>query len=177
VLFHVAECARCQTAVASLARALADAGVAREVAALEGRRHARLFRPTKIVLPLAAAGVVLLLSWPQPSQDGEPLHRAPTITALPAPAPLSPVGAVADAGRLQWTAAPGADRYRVTLFDGEGRVLFETEVTDTTVHVPDSVPLLSGLRYLWKVEARIGIGRWAASDLIEFSIAGGAPRR
>jgi hypothetical protein len=64
----------------------------------------------------------------------------------------------------------------VTLFDSTGTVVFDTESMDTTSSLPDSVRLVAGQRYLWKVEARTDIGRWVASDLIEFSLAGGAPR-
>jgi hypothetical protein len=174
---HLARCARCRSAVASVARALNDPEIRHEVAALEGTGRGQRWRLARIALPLAAAILVLLLSWPQPPQNGGgPLHRAPTITASPAPAPLSPVGAVADARRLVWTATVGADRYRVTLFDSTGTVVFETESVGTTSVLPDSVRLVPGQRYLWKVEARTDIGRWVASDLIEFSLAGGAPR-
>ena len=70
----------------------------------------------------------------------------------------------------------GADRYRVTLFDGGGRVLFETQLADTLAALPDSILLDPGRPYLWKVEARTGWQRWSASGLVEFSIAGGPPR-
>jgi len=173
---HLVGCTRCRGAVASVVRALHDPDVGREVAALEGTGRGRLRQLAWIAVPLAAAGLVLLLSWPQPPQNDGPLHRAPTITASPAPTPLSPVGAVADARRLVWAATFGADRYRVTLFDSTGTVVFETESVDTTSSLPDSVRLVPGQRYLWKVEARTDIGRWVASDLIEFSLAGGAPR-
>jgi len=178
VLPHVAGCARCRTAVASVARALADPGLASEVAALGGTRRGRPLRLGWIALPLAAAaGLVLLLSRPRPPEDDGTLHRAPTITATPAPAPVSPVGAVAEARRLVWMTAPAADRYRVTLFDREGLVVYETELVDTTASLPDSVRVAPGRLYLWKVEARTGIGRWTGSELVEFSLPpAGAPR-
>jgi len=176
VLPHVAACGRCRAAVASVTRALADPDVAREIAAFQRNRRERLARLTRIVVPLAAASLVLLLSWPRPREVGEPLHRAPTITAAPAPAPVSPVGVVEGARRLSWRSAGGADRYRVTLFDAGGRVVFEAEVPDTTVALPDSVRLAPTARYLWKIEARTTIGRWVASELFEFSIAGEAPQ-
>jgi hypothetical protein len=172
---HLAECARCRAAMASVARALADPDVGREVAALEAGGHGRLWRATWIAVPLAAASVVLMLSWPPP-RDADSRHRAPTITAAQAPVPVSPIGAVADARRLVWTTTVGADRYRVTLFDSAGSVAFETELGDTTTLVPDSVALAGGRRYLWKVEARTDLGRWTASDLVDFSVPGGARR-
>lgn len=169
---HVAGCARCRGAVASVARALSDSSVAREVAALEGAGWRRFVR---IALPVAAAAALLLLAWP-PSMDDEPPHRAPPVTAAPAPAPVSPVGPVADAPILRWTSVPGTDRYRVTLFGAGGQVRYETELADTVALLPDSVVLAPGRPYLWKVEARTGFDRWATSALVEFSIAQGRPR-
>jgi hypothetical protein len=171
---HLAGCASCRTAVASVARALADPAVAREVRRVEEGRSRWLYR---IALPLAAAAAVVLLIARPRALDQEPsLHRAPTITAAPAPAPASPVGVVSDARVLRWAAVPSADRYRVTLFSAEAEVLYETEVAGTTAALPDSVMLAPGARYLWKVEARTGFDRWTSSELVEFSIARGPPR-
>jgi len=166
---HLAECPRCRTAVASVARALNDPAIRREVAVLGSERQRWVRRVGRIVLPLAAASVVVLLSRP-PARDDDPTHRAPTITAASAPVPILPVGAVADARRLVWTRTDGADRYRVTLFNDLGAVVFETEVADTATLVPDSVVLAAGRRYLWKVEARTAIGRWTASGLVDFTL-------
>lgn len=171
-LAHVASCARCRRAVASVARALTDHAVAREVrAATWGRR-----RILRIALPTAAAAVLLLLSWPSSPNEGGSGHRAPPSAPPAAPAPISPVGAVAEAGILQWTGVSGADRYRVTLFDAQGRVLFEVEVSDTVAILPDSLTLVRRQAYLWKIEARTGFDRWSPSELVEFSIGGAAPR-
>lgn len=171
---HLAGCASCRTVVASVARALADPVVAREVSRVEGGRSRWLYR---MALPLAAAAaVVLLIARPRMPDEGPSIHRAPTITAASAPTPASPVGVVSDARVLRWAAVPSADRYRVTLFNAEAEVLYETEVAGTTAALPDSVTVLPGARYLWKVEARTGFDRWTASELVEFSIARGPPR-
>ena len=176
---HVASCARCRQLVASVARAIADPEVAREIRAAEGDaaevKRSRLQRAGWIGVGVAAASVLLLLAWPPPSQEPLP-HRAPPMTAAPAPEALSPVGTVAEARSLRWTAAPGADRYRVTLFDAAGTILYETEVADTEAALPDSVLPVPGVTYWWEVEARVGFDRWAASELIEFSVARGAGR-
>ncbi len=63
----------------------------------------------------------------------------------------------------------------MTVFDATGGVVYATELADTVVAFPDSVALIPGDSYLWKVDARTGFDRWAASELAEFSIA--APRR
>lgn len=171
---HLAACPRCRAAVASVARALADSAVAREIAVV-GSGWRRWSRIAAIALP-AAASIVLLLAWPRTPEDTTSLHRAPTITAGAIPSPQSPLGMVSDARTLRWTAVPGADRYRVTLFDAGGRVVYETELADTEAALPDSVTLAPGQAYLWKVEARTGFDRWSASELIEFSIVRDARR-
>jgi len=172
VLSHLAVCSRCRAAVASVAGALEDRAVAREVAAIEAPGRRRFYR---IALPAAAAAILLLLVLPPQVGDRlpSPPHRAPTITAATAPVPMSPVGTVAEAPMLQWSAVAGADRYRVTLFDAGGRVLYEAQLPDTVAVLPDSVALSPQERYLWKVEARVGFDRWSASELIEFTIGGG----
>jgi len=170
ILPHVASCPRCRLAVASVARALADPAVARELSASSnGRRWYR------IAVPLAAAAVLLLLL-SSPGDDRSPVHRGPP-PPPPAttPIPRSPVGAVAAVNALRWSPVAGADRYRVTVFDATGGVVYATELADTVVAFPDSVALIPGDSYLWKVDARTGFDRWAASELAEFSIA--APRR
>lgn len=169
VLPHLAGCARCRRAVGSVARALGDFGVAREVGAVEGAGRRRFYR---VVLPLAAAATLLLvLAWPRLADDGRPGHRGPPITAA-APVPVSPIGAVADASVLQWTSLAGADLYRITLAEASGRVLYETQVADTVAALPDSIVLVAGRSYVWLVEARTGFDRWSTSQLVEFSVAG-----
>ena len=137
---------------------LADGLVAAEASEIE-RGAAGTGRPWRLPVGLAAAAALaLLILWPRGTDDGgtTPPHRAPTITAAAAPIALSPVGAVADAAPLRWAAVAGADRYRVTLFDAGGRVLYETQVADTVAALPDSIAIAPGRSYLWKVEARTG---------------------
>jgi hypothetical protein len=82
---------------------------------------------------------------------------------------------VANVHDLRWSHVAGADRYRVTVFDATGGVVYAAEASDTVVAFPDSIALVPGASYLWKVDARTGFDRWAASELIEFRVAG--PRR
>jgi hypothetical protein len=168
-MVHLAGCPRCVTAVASVARALADPRVSREVAGAEGRGRHRFYR---IALPMAAAAILIILALPRRTGDSGAIHRAPTLTATAAPAPMSPVGVVAEPELLRWASVAGADRYRVTLFDAESRVLYEKELTDTVAAIPDSIRFSAGRPYLWKVEARTGWDRWVASSLVEFHVAG-----
>ena len=77
---------------------------------------------------------------------------------------------------MQWTHVDGADLYRLTLFDASSRVVFTISVADTLLILPDSVGLIPNRTYLWKVDARTGFDRWAASELAEFLIAGSRRR-
>jgi hypothetical protein len=166
VLPHLAACPRCRGVVASVARALADRAVAREISRVDRTRRAYW-----IAVPVAAAALLFLaLGVPRWLEQG-PTHRGPPIAGQFSPRPLFPVGAVAAAANLQWASVTGADRYRVTLFDASGRVLYESLLVDTVVTLPDSVTLAPGFPYLWKVEARTGWDSWSASELVRFSIA------
>ena len=170
---HLASCARCRGAVASVTRGLADPSVAREIAAINGSGRRRVIR---LVLPaVAAAAIVILLVGPRGTDD-RGRHRAPTLTSAAAPLPLAPVAAVAEARVLRWSAVPGADRYRVTLFDAGGQLLYDAQLADTVATLPDSVTLIAGKSYVWSVDARIGWDRWASSRLTEFSVVA-VPRR
>lgn len=170
---HLASCDTCTRAVAAVAGVLADPSVAREIAAVEGGARSRLIR---FIVPAAAAAVLLLLAWPPRSDDGGPPHRAPPTQASAAPVPISPVGPVASAATLRWVSAAGADRYRVSLFDAGGGLVYETETRDTITALPDAIVLVPGRSYLWKVEARTGWNRWSASDLVEFQVMKGGSR-
>ena len=170
---HLAQCPQCLSAVASVARALADSTLTRAVAAAQGGTRRRFYR---IAVPLAAAALLVLVFSPRRTEDAGSAHRAPTITAAAAPEPRSPLGTVATARTLRWGAVSGADRYRVTLFDAVGGIVYETQVADTVVVLPDSIVVTVGRRHLWQVEARTGFDRWTASPLVEFTVSPGAVR-
>ena len=171
-LTHLAGCGHCRRQLAGLVQLLADPGVAAEVRSLERLRDRSTPRRKFLAGAglIAAAAVVLVLVRPGSGSHGTDRHRGPTITASAAPLPLSPIGDVAAATTLRWTAVPGAERYRLTLFDAAGKLLFETQIADTVTALPDSVAIAPGHLYLWKVEARTAWDRWTSSDLIEFQV-------
>ena len=172
-LRHLAGCPYCRRAVASVAGAIADGPVTHEIEIVEGRAH-RWRRVLRLGVPLAAAAIVLVLLR-SPANDGGGPHRGGQGPGV-GPTPISPRGSVETAQRLHWTSVSGSDRYRVTLFGAQGNVLYEAEVVDTVVALPDSVRFTAGQPYLWKVEARTGWGRWETSVLVDFVIARAPPR-
>lgn len=157
---HLANCARCRREVAE---------VSRLVRTLPRRAS------WQTMGPLAAAAVLLIAlgigQMIPNASESDAVLREPAITTAPAPVPVAPVGPVARVDSLSWTSVPGADRYRLTLFDGGGEVVWQTEGTDTASFLPEAVRMEPG-SYFWKVEARTGFGRWVDSDLIEFTITG-----
>ena len=124
-------------------------------------------------VPAAAAAVFLLAVLGRDGRVGEPSpgHRAPEATAADQPVAITPLGTVPQPQVLQWGTVGGTDRYRVTMYHADGRVLYERELADTAAVMPDSIHLTPGERYFWKVVARTGWDRWSSSRLFEFSVA------
>ena len=171
-LVHVASCARCRVAVSSVARTIAEPDVRRTILDSGGGIARRVGR---LAVPLTAAAVLLLLfSLPRRgAEDSEPHRGTPTPGG---PVAVSPHGVVAEARVLRWAAVLGADRYRVTLFDRESKLVLAEEVEDTLLLLPDTGGLVPGQPYVWMVEARTGWGRWIASAPVTFTVLpGGAP--
>ncbi len=133
-------------------------------------RRRRWYVPAGTVA--AAAAAVFLVVWTGSVKvpPGPPGFREPALTTSVAPVGIAPHGVTGTAARLVWTGVPHADRYRLILFDATGSVVWETQTTQTSVLLPDSIRLLPGASYLWKVEAQTGWNRWVASDLVEFSL-------
>ena len=153
---HLASCADCRAEVGE---------VGRVVRASPGMRRTRAWIP-----PLAAAAAVAHISLVPRGPDGpEPVrHRDQAATVTAAPRPIAPVGKVDSVPVLLWSAVPMADRYRISLFDSAGIVVWEHQTTDTAVPVPASVTFRRGSPYYWRVESHSGFDRWAESDLVEF---------
>jgi hypothetical protein len=169
IMMHLASCGHCRSTVASLARVLADPTVAAERGAADRTRKRWLAR---LAVP-AAAAAILLIAVLGTQGDGDPpsaIHRAPETTADGEPVPISPRGPGDRPATLRWGAVAGADLYRVTLFQADGRALYQLEVRDTVTGLPDSIRLSTGRSYLWKVEARTDWDRWTSSRMVDFSV-------
>jgi hypothetical protein len=65
-----------------------------------------------------------------------------------------------------------ADRYRVSIFNEAGSVVWRTETPDTSVTLPPSILEETVGPYLWRVDARIGIDRWMESRLEPLELSG-----
>jgi hypothetical protein len=155
--------------VASIARALADPTIARAAEAIDARR--RGYWPWLSVSAAVAAALFLVLGPVHVFRRAtEASHRSPTLANGSLPTSVAPIGEVAAVSQLRWTAVPGADRYRVTVFDADGRVVYEASPTDAVATLPDSLVLIPGQRYLWRVAARVGFDRWVSSNLVEFTL-------
>ncbi|MEP6762996.1 MAG: CHAT domain-containing protein [Gemmatimonadaceae bacterium] len=183
-LVHVAGCAHCRGELAALSALLGASTIADETralipqsAAVEASASLITKDPTRrtwwaatSILTAAATVLIAVSISKQKQRDTVRELRDATITASAAPLPLSPVGDVTVAKALQWSAVPGANQYRVTLYNSIATVLFESQITDTAIVLPDSVVLHADSSYLWKVEVRTGYDRWTSSDLVEFRV-------
>lgn len=169
---HLASCSRCRASVASVVKALGDPAIRREIPA-SPRRTGR--RVAWLAVPLAAAAALFFVVWlPRTSGDSSGPHRGSPASGTPVA--IAPLGIVAEVQVLRWAPVFGADRYRITLFDGESHIVFAKEVGDVRVALPDSTVLVPGGTYVWMVEARTDWNRWTASAPVTFTLApGGAP--
>jgi hypothetical protein len=173
VVAHLEACAHCRQAVASVASALSSRDVREEITL---PAHPGSHRWVRLAIPLGAAAALAFLLLPSATPVDPPTHRSSQALPGSAPVAISPSGPTTTVRALRWHAVAGADRYQVTLFDGNGSVLWESTLADTVVSIPDGVALEPGEDYYWIVTARTGFDRWETSALVEFSIAGGTAR-
>jgi hypothetical protein len=171
-LAHLAVCARCRAAVSSVAYARSSEAIARELVSLDGAARPRWRRYALALGATAAATVALLLVSEPPAPVLVPPHREGLAPVGPAPVTISPAGPTRAVTVLRWHSVRGADRYRVTLFDEGGAVLYETALSDTVAALPEGVEIEAGRSYYWMVAARTDFDRWDTSALAEFSVDG-----
>ena len=175
VLSHLAVCHRCCQATASLVRALQSEPIAAALSEHVAHRRAinRRLRIGAASALAAAAGLVgLLMVWPsEPAVTPAPVQREPSVGVAAAAVLQEPIGESAAPEEFRWSPVSGADRYRVTVFDDQANVVWETETQETRAAPPATVGLRPGVQYLWKVAARVAWDRWVDSELVRFSIA------
>ena len=160
---HLADCDACRSELVAVARLLRP------------QRRRQWYVP----IGIAAAAALLLFVWPRAAQKAPmspPNYREPVVTTTVAPLIVAPRGATTAPRRLVWTSVPHADRYRMTLFDATGAVLWESQTSDTTAAIPATIALRPGASYFWQVAAQTGWNRWVTSDLIDFSLRSPPPR-
>ncbi len=164
---HLAACSPCRRQLAALAILMVDPAIAASIPDVRNRSPTarRLVRAAAAVAAIAAALMLVILPLRSPDTT---VHRDPVFSASAAPIPLAPLGQVGMVRSFAWSQVDDASSYRVTLFDSAGTVVFEAQVGDTTVAMPDSVRLDPRDAYRWQVEARTGWDRWSRSSLVEF---------
>lgn len=131
------------------------------------------------VLALAAAASAGCSS---PSTEPAPSAAPPSTAAAPAPSAAAPATATltliepADGSfsghvsLFKWTAASGADGYRVQISTGSGRVVWESPVmAETEAHPPNTVSL-EPEPHTWTVSALKGAEVIATSPTFRFTI-------
>ena len=106
---------------------------------------------------LAAAAILLIVSWPRPlSPPVDGVVRSPIAAVSPAP------DAVLEAPpeELRWPADPRQGGYRVRIFDAGGELLLERSVAGATgslrLEEDERVRLEAGAAYFWVVDAETG---------------------
>jgi hypothetical protein len=174
---HLGNCAECRARLAAVANLLDDPLVAAEIKNLDA--HATRRRPaaywTAGATLAAAAAITIIFVGPNKlnRRANEPVassetRREATVTTTAPPRILSPVTIAANES-LRWTSVPGADLYRIQVWDREGNVLVSEETRDTLLALPPKIARTGG-SFLWEVKARTGWDRWVSSDFVELNI-------
>jgi hypothetical protein len=158
---HLDVCARCRGEAVALSR------IALPVSTTATQRPARRRWPW---LSAAAAAIVVGVLLPRltshsPSPDG--VQRARRVTDAGGRSRLTLVSPANDLTvqtpvTFTWSSA-NADVYRIYVFTNTGDAVWIRETADTTISLPDSIALQSGVTYFWRVDA-IANGITATTD-------------
>jgi anti-sigma factor RsiW len=154
VVAHLAECADCRHEVVELREALA---------ASMPRTRPRA-RWTSGVLAAAAVLLIAVLVTRPVSRNAAVVRaelgeasdgQVSIIASLPAENQTLEREAV----RFAWRRAGADATYLLTVQDTTGRVVWSTQLADTSATPPRTAPLVGGQRYFWSVDARLGDGQ------------------
>jgi len=174
---HLVTCASCRSQLAELRAALDDSAIAAALPRGGAARRSRSAIMGVSAAGLAAAAVFAFAIGPNLTHhDMAAPMRDETGALVVAPVAVAPVDVVSGGLVFRWSSVPGANMYRVRVFDPEGVVVWETQTSDTTVAPASATTLERGARYLWKVEARTDFDRWVGSTLTEFKLSGAGVR-
>jgi hypothetical protein len=151
---------------ATLNRLLATAEGRRELDLVRAAvRASQPSRTNRLRVPMAIAAVLLLAVVvrsvlrdeaavdPMRGVDAGPiaLHAPPeSVTDL-------------DSTRFVWATLPAANTYELELLDDAGNLIWTQTLSDTSAVLPDSVRLVSGRSYGWRVVAVTESGRVASA--------------
>jgi len=185
---HLSDCSACATAFASAIRILQavekteppelpDSVFRKAVGILSGRKT-RFFPMVRISLPVRYAFAALLVAtvswWISSSGRQDPPSRFRSTSPIPTVELRSP----ADNGVLsslpvqfRWEPVPNTLRYRLILFDEEGRRLWQGESVEHHLDAPPTVVFEGGKMYLWTIEAVLSNGLTITSNLSSFRYA------
>jgi hypothetical protein len=159
---HFAECRICRQQVVS-ARRLLDT--------YQGRR------PLRLMIPLAAVALVLVVFAPRmmsrtPASDAMRGRRGSNtegLSRLTIVAPRDGDSIVASRVMFVWRNQPGQPLFRLTLTDGV-RELWSVSTSDTSAQLPDSVRLAPARSYSWYIDALGADGRSLTSGTQRFQV-------
>lgn len=172
-LDHLARCDVCRSEVAAVVGGIAADPVATEIGRLDMPVR-RIWMRVGALAGVAAAvllATVLGRSSAAPGGESVPIYRDSAVVETAPPTVLAPVEEVVSRPvELRWRSTPAASQYRLTVFDGEGSIVWEGKTADTTVAIPAEVPLADGVQYWWRMEARVGFDRWSQSEVMPFTI-------
>jgi len=176
---HLGQCTECRARLTAVMNLLDDDAIAAEINAVDPsakRIAARRWSPGRwaALTTLAAAAVVTIVIARRTNSplgsEITPVTREATVTTTAPPRILSPA-VIGTHDSLRWTSVPGADLYRVQVWDREGNVLVSEETRDTLLSLPPKVARGCG-SFLWEVKARTGWDRWVSSDFLELNVKG-----
>lgn len=154
---HLASCHRCRAEIVDLTKVLRRRG-----------------RPRLLYvggLSAAAAATLLFVAgtWEAARSPAE-THRDAVSNARVAVQLIPPTTHSDARTTWRWGPVSGADRYELTVFDADGKIVWDTTTRESVVKAPAVGRLEIGRKYFWRVRARIGWDRWVSSDFAEFTL-------
>lgn len=128
-------------------------------------------RYVRSIIVVAAAAAVAFVALPslRKGMDSSDTMRASAISQ-----PLviyGPVGDVTSSPvRFTWGKVSGALSYHLTVTTATGEQVWSASSTDTTLAAPETITLVTGVRYLWSVDAITSDGSTRSTGIHEFGI-------